>query len=126
MNLTMYSKLFARITESSLMEEPIPTRYTFMMLLAIADSKGVVVGTDIAIARRINMPIADFEACLKVLMAPDLQSNNTDYEGRRVIPSEGERGYKLVSYELYRAIKNQDGRREYMKEYMKKRRQEGK
>ena len=31
----MFAKLFERITESSLMEEEIPVRYCFVMLLAI-------------------------------------------------------------------------------------------
>jgi hypothetical protein len=60
----MYAKLMSRITESSLMEEGIPVRYTFMMLLAIADPKGYVVGTDVAIARRLNMGAKEFKECL--------------------------------------------------------------
>lgn len=115
----MYAKLFSRITESSLMEEEIPVRYTFVMLLAIADPKGYVIGTDIAIARRLNMPLAQCAECLKELGEPDPDSNSKAEEGRRLIPSDCERGYKIVNYESYRDVRDEDQRREYMRDYMR-------
>ena len=118
----MYSKLYARITESSLMEERINVRYTFVLMLAIADPEGYVIGTDVAIARRLNMPLAEFESCLRVLMAPDENSNSKDHEGRRVLVSDGERGYRLVNYVNYRDMKSPQDRRDYMRDYMRKRR----
>jgi len=118
----MYAKLFSRITESSLMEESIPVRYVFVMLLAIADQEGYVIGTDIAIARRLNMPVADFRQCVEELMTPDPDSNSKEEEGRRVILSDHERGYKCVNYRAYRDMKDEQDRREYMREYMRKRR----
>ena len=42
--MSMYAKLMSRITESSLMDEEIVVRYTFMMMLAIADPQGYVIG----------------------------------------------------------------------------------
>lgn len=116
----MYAKLMGRITESSLMEEAIPVRYCFMMLLAIADPKGYVIGTDVAIARRINMPTAEFRSCLAELMKPDEDSNSKEMDGRRVIESDGERGYYLVNYVKYRDTRDEEERREYMRDYMRK------
>lgn len=118
----MYAKLFSRITESSIIEESITTRWVFVALLAISDSDGTVIGTDIAIARRINVPLIEFEASMKVLMAPDNHSNNQEFEGKRVVPSVGERGYFLTGYAKYRNLKTEDERRSYMKEYMAQRR----
>lgn len=115
----MYVKLFSRITESSLMEEAIPVRYTFVMLLAIADPEGLVVGTDIAIARRLNMPLADFIACIDTLRKEDPHSNSKEEEGRRLIESEGERGYQIVNFVKYRDMKDEDQRRSYMRDYMR-------
>ena len=115
----VYAKLFSRITESSLMEEEIPVRYTFVMLLAIADPTGLVIGTDVAIARRLNMPVKDFIKCIEVLGSPDKESNSKEFEGRRVIPSEGERGYQIVNYVRYRGLKNETSRRDYMRGYMR-------
>lgn len=101
------------------MEEPIEVRYTFVMLLAIADPSGHVIGTDVAIARRLNMPTADFARCLAVLMEPDPDSNSPELDGRRVVESEGERGYRIVNYLTYRNIRSEEERREYMANYMK-------
>lgn len=119
----MFAKLFSRITESSLMEEPIEVRYAFVMLLAICDPTGHVIGTDVAIARRINMPIEDFVRCAGVLMEPDLHSNSKERDGRRIVPSDHERGYLVVNYLTYRDMKTEDQKREYMREYMRKRRE---
>lgn len=122
----MYAKLFSRITESSIIEESITTRWVFVGLLAIADLDGTVIGTDIAIARRLNVLLEDFEASMKVLMAPDKESNNQDFEGRRIIPSQGERGYFLTGYQRYRSLKSEDERREYMRVYMNNKRHKDK
>lgn len=115
----MYAKLFSRITESSLMEEPVPSRYVFMMMLAISDPKGYVIGTDIAISRRLNLSVDEFKKALVPLMLPDPHSNSRKHEGRRVIPSDGERGYYLVNYTTYRDLVDEDNRRAYMREYMR-------
>lgn len=118
----MFVKLYSRITESSLMEQPIEVRYTFMMLLAIADPTGRVVGTDIAIARRINLPLLTFVNSVNSLKEPDPDSNSKEEEGRRVISSDGERGYQIVNYQKYRNLKDENEKREYMRTYMRNRR----
>lgn len=118
----MYAKLMARITESSLMEEDILVRYTFIMLLAIADPQGYVIGTDVAIARRLNLPISELKAAIMELGKPDPDSNSQEMEGRRVIESDCERGYFIVNYRKYRETRDEEQRREYMRDYMRKRR----
>lgn len=118
--LRVYAKLFSRITESSLMEEEIPVRYVFVMLLAIADQGGLVVGTDVAIARRMNMPIEEFAKCILTLGSPDPDSNSKEAEGRRIIPSDGERGYQIVNYLKYRGLKDEATRKGYMRDYMRR------
>lgn len=116
---TMYAKVFSRITESSLMEEEIPVRYTFVMLLAIADPTGLVVGTDVALARRLNMPLAEFQKCISALQNEDPDSNSKEEAGRRIIPSIGERGYQLVNFVKYRDMRDEESKRRYMREYMR-------
>ena len=116
----MYGKLFARIFESSLMEEPVNVRYTFMALIPLCDPKGYVIGTDVAISRRLNIPLQEFQECILRLMQPDPNSNSKKHEGRRVIRSDIERGYFVVNYPDYRDIKSPEERREYMREYMRK------
>ena len=93
------------------MEEPINVRYTFVMMLAIADPEGYVIGTDVAIARRLNMPLDEFLDCLAVLMSPDPDSNSQELEGRRVAVSTSERGYHVVNFVTYRDLKDPIERR---------------
>lgn len=97
-------------------------RYVFMMLLAIADQAGDVIGTDVAIARRINIGVPEFRDCIAALMEADPNSNSQEQDGRRVVESEGSRGYHLVNYLTYRGLKTVEDRREYMRSYMAKRR----
>lgn len=118
----MYAKLFSRIAQSSLMEERVNTRYVFMMMLALSDRHGDVIGTDVAIARMINVPLDEFIEAIETLMLPDDDSNSHIEDGRRIIPSESGRGYKVVNYEAYRLMKSDDEKREYMREYMRNRR----
>lgn len=118
----MYAKLFSRIAQSSLMEEEVETRYCFMMLLAICDSGGDVIGTDVAIARTVNLPLDTFKRCIVELMKPDPDSNSQALDGRRIIESDAGRGYKIVNYLTYRAIKSEEEKKTYMRDYMRARR----
>jgi len=119
---SMYAKLFSRIAQSSLMEEDVETRYCFMMLLAIADSTGDVIGTDVALARAVNLPLDTFKRCVAELMEPDPDSNSQVHDGRRLVPSENGRGYLIVNYVTYRQIKTAEEKKTYMREYMQRRR----
>jgi hypothetical protein len=114
----MYSKLYSRITQSSLMEEPVYVRYVFMMLLAVSDKHGVVIGTDVALARQVNISLSEFQEAINRLMAPDPNSNSKEEGGRRVLLNDGERGYFLVNYEKYAGLQNETIRREYMRDYI--------
>ena len=104
------------------MEEKVSTRYVFMMMLALSDRHGDVIGTDVAIARMMNVTKDEFHEALAPLLAPDLDSNSQAEEGRRLVPSENGRGYKVVNYECYRDMKSDEEKREYMRNYMRERR----
>jgi hypothetical protein len=108
------------------MEHDITTRYVFVMMLAIADPVGCVIGTDIALARRLNMEIHDFQSAVSVLSSPDSDSNSKEEDGRRLVPSDGERGYRIVNYLKYRNMKDEADRRAYMRTYMESYRNAGK
>jgi hypothetical protein len=118
----MYAKLFSRIAQSSLMEEKVTTRYVFMMMLAISDRHGDVIGTDVAIARTMNVTLLEFVNSVKPLLDPDPASNSQAEEGRRLVPSENGRGYRIVNYTAYRDMKSDEEKREYMRNYMRNRR----
>lgn len=101
------AKLLARITESSLMEENIATRYVFLMMLAIANESGIVVGTEIAIARRLNMDLVLFQSSIASLTKADANSNSKMHEGRRILATEDPRGFLVVNYRKYQSEKEE-------------------
>lgn len=121
----MYAKLFSRIAQSSLMEEKVTTRYVFMMMLALSDRNGDVIGTDVAIARMMNVSVDEFKSATEPLLSPDPDSNSQAEEGRRLVPSDNGRGYKIVNYLCYRDMKSEEEKREYMRNYMRERRSKG-
>lgn len=103
--MTPHAKLFARVTESSLTSAPKMSQLAFFYLLAIADRKGQVIGTDDRIAARICFELPDFTAAIGVLTSPDEQSSSKAHEGRRLVATEEPRGYRIVNYRAYQGSK---------------------
>lgn len=60
-------------------------------------------------------------AALDYLCASDLNSRNPAEEGRRLV-REGQFQYRVVNHSAYRSVRDEDGRRDYMRDYMRKRR----
>jgi hypothetical protein len=118
----MYAKLFSSITESSLWSEPKEVRLLFVTMLAKADQAGFVEASVPGLARVANLTIAETEAALEVLLAPDHYSKNPDNDGRRIMTVPG--GFMLLNYEDYRARRSGEERREYMRQYMEKHRKQ--
>lgn len=123
----MYAKVFAQIYDSSLAEDW-RIRLVFMDLLVLADSEGYVDMTHQAIARRTNVPERIIRAAIEKLMQPDPESRTDSHEGRRLLPLDAHRswGWKIVNFEKYRNMRDEDGRRAYMRELMRRKRQEEK
>ena len=113
----MYTKLFASITESSLWSEPKEVRLLFVSMLARSDQNGFVDAAIPGLARLANLTLEETEAALKVLLSPDKYSKNPGNDGCRVTPVPG--GFAIINYEDYRSRRNDDDRKEYMREYMK-------
>lgn len=112
----MYAKLFRDVLTSSLNEtEPIEVRGVFFLLLAAADKDGNVLGSDMTIARIINVPLDQFQRCVEALMKPDATSRCELHEGRRLIRMERGLGYVLPAYPKYSGITTDDERREYFR-----------
>lgn len=99
---------------SSLWTEPDSTRILFITLLAIADRRGVVNGSRQGISRIANIDHDDLDDAWQHLLSPDPDSSdrlrNPDNEGRRIEEIPG--GFKLLNYEFYRGLRNEDDRRE--------------
>ena len=117
-----YAKLYSTITESSLWCESKEVRILFVSMLASADAIGFVEAALPGLARRANLTVEEVEAALAVLEAPDQHSKNPAHEGRRVERVPG--GWILLNYEDYRTRRDPDAKRDYMRDYMRKRRAE--
>jgi len=66
------------------------------------------------VAARIGMTTAEVDAAVAFLCAPDQKSRTPDHDGRRLL-HDGAFLYTVVNGAHYRAIRNEDERREYFK-----------
>lgn len=116
-----YTKLFSSITASTIVSEPLATRWLWVTMLAMADQNGHVWGSIPGLARIANIAISDVESGLQAFLSPDPYSRTKENEGRRI--SEVDGGWLLLNHGKYRAIRSAEERREYMREYMRQRRE---
>lgn len=125
MRLILYSKIFSQIFDSSLAED-FMTRHVFMDLIVLADPTGQVDMTPEAISRRTNVPLDVISVSLVNLCKPDPRSRTSAHDGRRLIPLDDHRdwGWQIVNFKQYHGLKSQHSKREYMRTYMQRRREE--
>jgi hypothetical protein len=119
----MFAKVFEQIYDSSIADDFL-VRLVFEDFLVLADRDGVVDMTPRAIAGRTNVPLEIVQRGIEKLSSPDPESRTPNHEGRRIMPLDQHRswGWQIVNYQQYRDIRNEDGRKEYMRNYMRKRR----
>jgi hypothetical protein len=93
-----------------------------MDLLVLADIDGCVNMTASAIARTTNVPLEQVTDAIEALSMPDVDSQNKSHDGRRLVPIEEGRswGWRIVSYQEYRKIRDEEQRREYHRDYYEK------
>jgi hypothetical protein len=117
----MFAKVYTQIFDSSIAED-YTVRHVFMDLLVLADSEGVVDMTQAAIARRTNVPLDKIKAAMKVLSEPDPDSRSEAEEGRRIALVDPHRdwGWRIINYEHYRRLRDEEARRSYHREHMRK------
>ena len=119
----MYGKIFESIYGGSLYGhwEAI---VTMQQLIVLADADGVVDMTPEAIAGKTSIPIEIIEKGLAILVAPDPASRTPGSDGGRIQLLDDHRdwGWFLVNHEKYKNLRTAKDRRDYMREYMQKRR----
>lgn len=117
----MFAKIFSQILDSTIANN-YTHRHVFMDLLVLADIDGCVNMTVEAIARRTNAPLEAVRESITALCSPDPSSQNREHEGRRLIPIEEGRdwGWRIVSYQHYRRMRDEEQRREYHRDYYEK------
>ena len=118
----MFVKVHEQIFNSSIMEEDLETRYIWFCLLTLADREGFVDMTIAAIARRINIDEQAVNDAIDKFMQPDPSSRTATQEGRRLEKIRESFGWKIINYIHYRNLRSEENRRDYMRNYMKDRR----
>jgi hypothetical protein len=116
----MYGKIFQQMYDGTLgTNGPWEALVTFQQLIVLADKDGVVDLTIPAIVRRTTIPQHIIEKGIAVLLLPDPDSRTPDDEGRRITLLSEHRswGWKIVNYAKYRAIRSDEERRAYHRDY---------
>jgi hypothetical protein len=116
----MYVKLFQQILDSSIAEDR-RLRHFFTDLLLCADSKGLVMKTEEAIARATRASLEEVRWGLAELEKPDPRSKSPEMGGRRIIRVEGcGYGWQIVNYEFYRGLRDAEQLRESTRERVRR------
>lgn len=118
-----FTKLFSSITESTIWVEDANTRLTWITLLAMADKRGRVWASIPGLANRARVPVEAAEAAIEKFLAPDTYSRTytPECQGRRLEEIDG--GWRLINYEKYRQIRDQEDKRERTRERVRKHRE---
>jgi len=106
-----FTKLFNTIVTSTIWQEDDKTRIVWITMLAIADAEGVVSASIPGLASVANVSTEAGDKAIKNLLAPDEYSRTKDHEGRRVEEIDG--GWRILNYQKYRRMLNEEERREY-------------
>jgi len=123
----MYVKVFGSMFDGTLATKgPWQAVVALQQLLILASPDGIVDMTQEAISRRTTIPIEIIAVGIAALEQPDAESRSPDQNGRRITRLSDNRawGWQIVNYAKYRALRNEDDRREYMRQYMATRRAE--
>lgn len=118
-----YTKLFSSITESTVWGESYATRIVWVTMLAMADASGNVYGAIPGLARRANVTLQEVETALQSFTSPDPYSRTKDDDGRRIEEIDG--GWRLINHGKYGAIRNEEERRAYKREWDRENRPSG-
>lgn len=116
--VNVFAKIFAQIFDSSIAGDYV-VRHVFMDLLVLADRDGVVDMTLDAIARRTNVPENLIAHAIQELSNPDIKSRSPIEGGRRIVPLDSHRdwGWQIVNFDHYRAIRDEESRKTYFRDY---------
>jgi hypothetical protein len=109
----LYAKLFTSIYQGTLRGNS-HGLLVFTNLLAHADSTGAVDIHPRAISDEVGLSEHEVRTALSMLESPDPESRTPDMEGRRIVRLDAHRawGWSIVNHAKYRAIKNEEDRRE--------------
>lgn len=111
----MYSKLFSSILDSSIWLEDASTRLVWITFLAAKDGDGFARFASVEnLARRAIVTVEEAQRAVAKLEAPDPQSSNTMYDGRRIERVPG--GWMVLNAKFYDEIVRRDDERRSVRE----------
>jgi len=118
----MYSKLFAKILDSSIWLEAMPTRIVWLTLLATMDQDGFAQFAALGnLANRARVSLADAQKAVKTLEEPDPESADPEHEGRRIERVPG--GWMVLNAVKYRELVTADIKRAQTRDRVRKHRE---
>lgn len=118
-----YTKLFRSITASTIVSEPLATRWLWVTLLSQSDGEGCIWASVPGLARLANISLQDCETALQCFLNPDPYSRTQDNEGRRIEVIDG--GWRLLNHAKYDALRSASERAEYKREWDRRNRPSG-
>jgi hypothetical protein len=117
---TTFTKLFSSITESTIWVEPDHIRITWIAMLAMCDRRGRVWASIPGLANRARVSVEQAAEAIERFLAPDPYSRTPDNDGRRIEVIDG--GWRLLNYDKYRQIKDEETVLESKRNYINSRR----
>ena len=97
----MYNKLFAKILDSSIWLESVPTRIVWLTFIAVMDEHGFAqFAAPGNLANRARVTLEDAEEAIRILESPDENSSNPDHDGRRIERVPG--GWMILNADKHR------------------------
>lgn len=114
----MFGKYFASTFTGSMVGAGLNVFAVWGYIVANTRADGLVELNPPIIAAMIGCPVTEIETAIEFLTSPDPRSRSKKHDGRRLV-QEAPFLYFVPNYSDYRAIRDDDDRREYMKNYMR-------
>lgn len=110
----MYGKVFGAFFDSSINDADPITRLVFIAMIVLSDRNGQIDMTRQALARRVNVSLAEIDTAIELLSQPDPISRSADHEGRRIVPIDPSRtwGWIVVNKTAYRGSSDEEKRQQ--------------
>ncbi len=111
----MYGKHFASAYSGSMYGAGPVVFAVWGFAIANADRNGILEMNPRLIASTLGCDVGEVAAAIDYLCAADPHSRSKEEEGRRLV-REAEYQYRMVNHSLYRAMRDEDARRDYFRE----------
>jgi len=121
----VFGKLFSTMYDGTLYGQW-EALVTFQQMVILCDREGTVEMTPPALAARTGIPLEIIAKGIEILESPDPYSRSPEEEGRRILRLYDSRpwGWRIVNHAKYREMRSTEDRREYMRQYMQKKRKQ--